>query len=59
MCGGVFSIPQLVSVKQMWQLNQKKGLAAVSGEMLYKKPSQVAFCCQQHQRCHELKWPPE
>lgn len=40
------SIPQLVSVKHMWQLwcgTKMNGLAAVSGEMLHIKPSQIGI----------------
>lgn len=43
--------PQLFSIK-LWQLNQGQWRAII-------KPSQVAFCCRLHHRCHELKYPTE
>lgn len=49
--------PQLFSIR-LWQLNQDQW-AVICQWRAVIKPSQVAFCCQLHHRCHELKYPTE
>lgn len=50
--------PQLFPIKKLWQLNQDQW-AVICQWRAVIKPSWVAFCCQLHHRCHELKYPAE